>query len=68
MHHAIYDLWVQEALLEQPSQLYNGERVESNPSFSPFSRFQQQADDSAAFWKKAMQGASVMHMGSMLVV
>ncbi|KAI4262830.1 MAG: hypothetical protein L6R42_001998, partial [Xanthoria sp. 1 TBL-2021] len=55
-------------LLEQLSQLYNGGRVESNPSFSRLIRFQQQADDSAAFWKKAMQGASVVDMGSMLVV
>lgn len=68
MHHAIYDLWVQEALLKQLSQLYNGERVESNPSFSRFIRFQQQADDSAVFWKKAMQGASVVKFPNCRIV
>ena len=68
MHHVIYDLWVLEALLKQLSQLYSGGRLESNPSFSRFIRFQQQADDSAAFWKKAMQGASVVKFPNCRIV
>ncbi|KAH6857477.1 hypothetical protein BKA58DRAFT_450075 [Alternaria rosae] len=60
MHHVIYDLWVQEALLGQLSQIYNGKQLEGNPSFSRFIRFEQQQDDSAAFWKKSVQGASVV--------
>jgi amino acid adenylation domain-containing protein len=68
MHHAIYDLWVQEALLEQLSQLYNGGRVKSSPSFGRFIRFQQQADDSTAFWKNAMQGASVVKFPNCRIV
>ncbi|KAG9193145.1 hypothetical protein G6011_03180 [Alternaria panax] len=60
MHHVIYDLWVQEALLGQLSQMYNGKQLEGNPSFSRFIRFEQQQDDSAAFWKKSVQGASVV--------
>ncbi|KAK5626546.1 hypothetical protein RRF57_002261 [Xylaria bambusicola] len=68
MHHAIYDLWVQEALFKQLSQLYNGGRVENQPSFSRFIRFQQQANDSVAFWKKAMQGASVVKFPNYRIV
>ncbi|KAI1811105.1 hypothetical protein GGS20DRAFT_593489 [Poronia punctata] len=68
LHHAIYDLWVQEALLKQLGQLCNGGRVENRPPFSRFIRFQQQANDSATFWKKAMQGASVVKFPNYRIV
>lgn len=62
-HHAIYDGWTTQKLLQTASKIYQGD---SAPDFSPYTRFirylqNRSTADAANFWRLQLEGAGQSH-------
>ncbi|KAL8975411.1 MAG: hypothetical protein Q9197_000350 [Variospora fuerteventurae] len=58
IHHAIYDGWSIQLVMDAVTQAYIGERIEPGPQFQTFIKYVQGQDGkrAAEYWQKALDG------------
>ncbi|KAI1075121.1 hypothetical protein F5B20DRAFT_595274 [Whalleya microplaca] len=65
MHHALFDFWSHDFLLDDLSTILRGESLQTRPSLAQFMRYlgQQEKGELQSFWKNKLQGASPCILG-----